>query len=231
MIRLSRIFIAPLLLLIGAACAAQPAMPSQPVIQGMLVTIVGVSEVKPSTESALVCGVSNTSNTDFTYAWSVDQGTIKGEGNKATWLTPSAPGDYAVTVAVTDKQGKTTTVSRTFKVTTDPFNNETPDATIYLRFNLPEDKGPVQNPKKLKIWTPSEIECIVADRDYSELNFKWTSPGGKLLGEEIAEGKAHRVGWIAPGQAGLYKVTVTVTDTAGNSSTGEVNFDIYCCHE
>jgi hypothetical protein len=55
------------------------------------------------------------------------------------------------------------------------------------------------------------------------------APTGKLAANGLAEGKANRVGWISPGVAGDYKVLVTVTDKSGNSASGEVNFNVYCC--
>ena len=84
-----------------------------------------------------------------------------------------------------------------------------------------------------KAWTTvrvtetREIQCSVENQDLAELTFKWSSPVGKLAGNNLAEGKASRVGWIAPGTPGQYTVGVTVTDKNGRSVKSEVNFDVF----
>ena len=149
---------------------------------------------------------------------------------QVTWVTPDALGEYAITVRATDGKGGEATTTRSFKVVTNPYGNDQPDTTIYLKFTLPSTSM-VTESRHPRIWTTSEIQCAVQNRDDSELTYKWSSPVGKLNGNGIAEGKASRVGWIAPGVAGVYTVAVTVTDKAGNESKGEVSFDVFCCKE
>jgi hypothetical protein len=188
--------------------------------------IVGIHELKPSQESTLICASGD--DDTLVYSWSAEKGTIKGEGRQVTWVAPDTTGDYAITVKVTNTQGRATTFKKTFKVTDNPFNNDTPDATVYLTLTLPSTELVTQKGHP-KIWTFSEIECVVPGADESGLTYQWTAPTGKLAGNGLAEGRAKRVGWIAPGIAGPYKVSVTVTDKSGNKASGEVNFDVYCC--
>jgi hypothetical protein len=190
--------------------------------------IVGVHEWKPSQEGPLICASEDING--LSYSWSAENGTIKGEGKQITWTAPATPGDYAIVVKVTNMQGSQTTFKKTFKVTDNPFNNDTPDRTIYLKLSPPATSV-VSEKSHPKIWTTTEIECVVAGTDESGLTYQWTAPTGKLAGIGLADGKAKKVGWIAPGVAGPYKVSVTVTDKSGNKATGEVNFDVYCCKE
>ena len=194
-----------------------------------IVDIVGISEWKPMQESSLICAAEGDEST-YTYLWTASNGTIKGSGKEVTWTAPDAPGDYTVTVAVSNSRGEGETYTRSFKVTTNPYNNESPDQTIYLKFSLPS-ASIISESRHPRIWTTSEIECVVEGKDPAELTYQWAAPTGKLNGNGLAEGKASRVGWIAPGVAGLYKVTVKVTDKYGNTANGEVNFDVFCCKE
>jgi hypothetical protein len=190
--------------------------------------IVGIHEWKPSQEGTLICASEDIDG--LIYSWSADNGTIKGEGKQVTWVAPASTGNYTIAVKVTNERGGQTTFKKTFKVTDNPFNNDTPDRTIYLKLSLPATSV-VSEKSHPKIWTTTEIECVVAGANESELTYQWTAPTGKLAGNGLADGKAKKVGWIAPGVAGLYKVSVTVTDKTGNKSSGEVNMDVYCCKE
>ena len=223
-----------LITIIFASCAAAPAA-TQPVsatvvpIAAMkIVDIVAIHEWKPLQEAKLICAVENANDKILKFSWSSEQGTIEGEGMEVTWVAPETPGDYKVTVTVSNTKGEGTSFSKSFKVTSNPFNNDTPDSTIYLNLSLPSTVA-VEAKAHPKVWTTSEIECIVPGKDASELAFNWSAPTGKLAGNGLADGKASRVGWIAPGVAGDYKVSVTVSDKSGNVASGEVNFNVYCC--
>jgi hypothetical protein len=188
-----------------------------------------ISEIKPSTADNLTCVTSNDTAKDLTYTWTADEGTIQGNGRQVIWLAPEAPGDYTISVKVTSG-GQEASAKRTIKVTTNPFNNDQPDNIIYLKFKLPSSDTVTQS-RRLRIWTTAEIQCVVDGSNPADLTYTWTAPTGKMEGAGIPDGKASKIGWIVPGQAGLYKVTVLVTDKGGNSAHGEVDFDIYCCHE
>ena len=50
-----------------------------------------------------------------------------------------------------------------------------------------------------------------------------------IFANNLDEGKANRVGWLAPGSGGQYKITVLVQDKSGNQATGEVDMEVLCC--
>jgi hypothetical protein len=218
-----------------ACCAGAPASvtpankPPAASTAPKVIDIVGLSEWKPLQEGRLICAVDTDDDSTLKYSWSSEQGTITGSGKEVTWTAPDSTGDYKVTVAVSNPKGEGTTFSKSLKVTADPYNNDTPDSTIYLKLSLPSTVV-VTGAGHPRVWSTSEIECVVPGKDASELTYKWTAPTGKLSGNGLAEGKSNRVGWIAPGVAGDYKVSVVVTDKQGNSAGGEVNFNVYCCH-
>jgi hypothetical protein len=193
-----------------------------------IVDIVGITEWKPSQESSLICACEDEEG--VSYLWSAEKGAIKGEGKQVSWTAPEAMGDYVITVKVKNAQGAETTFKKTLKVTDNPYNNNTPDTTIYLKLS-PPSTAVVSAQSHPRIWTTSEIECVVEGADESGLTYQWTAPTGKLMAPGLADGKAKRVGWISPGVAGIFKVSVKVTDKYGNQASGEVNFDVYCCKE
>ena len=223
-----------LITVISASCATAPATikpvntPSASNAAIKVIDIVGIHEWKPLQEATLICAVEDTNDNTLKYSWSAEQGTINGEGKEVIWTAPETPGDYKVTVDISNIKGEGVSFSKSFKVTNNPYNNDTPDSTIYLNLSLPSTV-PVEAKAHPRIWTTSEIECIVPGKDASELTFHWSAPTGKLAGNGLADGKASRVGWISPGVAGDYKVSVTVSDKSGNLASGEVNFNVYCC--
>jgi hypothetical protein len=228
------IVIATVIILYGACKPAAPVNRTSPVqLENrvpVIVSIIGIGEWKPSAEGNLTCDASDPDGDKLNYIWSAENGTIKGEGNQVIWVTPDTAGDYAITVRVTDGKGGEATSSKSFKVVTNPYGNDSPDTTIYLQFAMPSGSV-VQESRRVRTWTTSEIQCVVKDIDANELTYKWSSPVGKLNGNGIAGGKASRSGWTAPGVAGTYTVGVTVTDKAGNEAKGEVAFEALCCRD
>ena len=227
--------IAVLIAVIFTACAApapavkpRPTAPPPPAIPQIL-DIVGLREWNPSVESTLLCASKDPDGNPLTYSWSAEKGTIKGEGQKVTWVPPDTVGDYEITVKVSNGKGGEATLSKRFTVA-NPAPPE-PDKTIYLKLSIPS-QNVVNAEGRIRMWFTAEIQCDVEGRDPAELTYIWGANGGKLRGTGINEGKASRVGWIAPqGGQDKYKVTVLVTDKAGNQATGEVNFEVLCCSD
>ncbi|MGA9048852.1 MAG: PKD domain-containing protein [Dehalococcoidia bacterium] len=199
--------------------ASQPAA-GPPIIEG----IAGRSEWTTTSKGPLSCVATDPQGTKLTYSWSVDNGTLKGDGPQVTWTTPAAAGQYTVTVIVTNEAGAQATQSRTFQV--DPLFNLPQDNTVYLKFTFPSP-GPVTVSKRVPYDTVSEIQCTFSNADPNQLTIVWSAPVGKLSGDGIADGKASRVGWLPPGVPGQYTVNVQISDKAGHTATGSVNFDVY----
>jgi len=193
-------------------------------------TILGAREWKPSSEGNLTCTATDPDEDNLNYIWSAENGTIKGEGNQVVWVAPDSTGDYTVSVHVTDGKGGEATASNRFKVVTNPYGNDSPDMTIYLNVTVPSGSV-IQEFRRVRTWTTSEIQCNVQNIDAGEVTYRWSSPVGKLSGNGISDGKASRVGWVAPGVASKYTVDVTVTDKEGNESKGKVTFEVLCCRD
>lgn len=225
-----------LALLIFAACSsAAPAVKPKPSItttpytaQPEIMNIIGLPEWNPSKEGSLLCAATDPDGLPLNYSWTAEKGAIKGEGNKVTWVPPDATGEYEITVKVWNGQGGEATFSKKFKVVTPA--PEAPDKTMYLNLTLPSANTATAK-GRLRAFTTGEIQCIVEGRDASELTYTWGSNAGKLVAPGLEAGAASRVGWIAPGQSGNYKVAVIVEDKAGNRALGEVDIEVLCCRD
>jgi len=233
-----RALIAPLLILstiLSIACGpAQPPAPAgtaTPATKELTITdIVGKREWKPSEENTLICAAEDPRGGELAYTWSAEKGSIKGEGKTVSWTAPDTLGEYGITVKVVSSTGGDITFSKKFKVTDDPYHNNTPDKTIYLHLTLPS-ANLVSKSGRLRIFTTAEIQCVVDGVDPADLTYTWTAPAGKMLGNNIASGKDSKIGWIAPGQGGFYTVNVLVTDKSGKQASGEVVFEALCCRD
>ncbi len=194
------------------------------------ITIVGKSELKPGEETTLICAATDATGSQLNYIWTTEGGTITGEGKTIVWKAPDTEGEYEVRVRVINGKGEEQTLSRKFKVTQDPYHNNTPDKTIYLNLTIPSTEV-VKRSSKIRILNTAEIQCIVTGADADSITYKWSAPAGKLFGESINLGKASKIGWIAPGQAESYTVSVEATDRDGRQARGEVVFEVFCCKE
>ena len=225
--------IALAVLLISGACTT-PAVqtPSKPVppavVQPMIRNIAGAVEYYPNEENVLICSCSDPDGGPLSYTWSAEKGTIKGEGQRVNWVPPDELGEYLITVKVTNEKGEEETFSKKFTVVAPPPPPE--DKTIYLKLTPPATNITAAT-GRVRSFFMSEIQCEVPDRDPSEFTYTWTTLGGKLMAEGLDEGKASRVGWLAPGAGGQYVVRVTVIDKAGNMAVGEVTYEVLCCRD
>ena len=200
-----------------------PAPPTNP--QPEITTILGIREWNPNVESSLFCAASDPDGNPLTYTWTAEKGIIKGEGQRVSWVPPGEIGEYEITVKVTNDNGGEASFSKRFAVVNPPLPPV--DKTIYLKLAPPSTNTTTASRQVNGLSTP-EIQCVVPG-DLSEYSYTWAANAGKLMANGLEEGKASRVGWIAPNQAGQYVVGVMVTDKAGNKAIGEVNFEVLCC--
>ena len=229
------IIAAILVAILFTACAApatkpKPVPPPPPGIsQPEILNILGVQKWNPGKENTLQCAARDPDGNRLTYIWTAENGTIKGDGEKVTWLPPDTIGDYEISVKVDNGKGGSASFSKRFTITT-PAPPE-PDKTIYLKLSIPsQNVASVEG--RIRSFFTAEIQCDVEGRDPAELTYIWSAEGGKLVGIGIDEGKASRVGWIAPqGGQDRHKVFVLVADKAGNQAAGEVNFEVLCCRD
>lgn len=215
----------------GISCAAPAPAPQAnrpPVIQ----QIIGSSEWSPQTEGQLTCIALDEDGDLLEYKWVADNGTITGNGATATWTSPATMGKYNVTVTVSDDKGGQATAVQEVKVVINADGSASADAPVVLKMSLPS-REVVTGAKRMRIWTASAVECIVAGAEAQDLRFKWSAASGKLQAVTgiLNDGTASKVNWIAPGVGGDFKVDVIVTDGSGNEAKGTVNFEVFCCSE
>jgi len=66
----------------------------------------------------------------------------------------------------------------------------------------------------------SQIVCDASDPDGDELSYKWSAGGGSITGTGAV------VNWVAPGEAGIYDITVVVADGQGGEETGSIALSV-----
>ena len=197
--------------------------PKPPVIKDIL----GPQAAAISEETLFTCWAIDPDGRKLTYEWSAEEGTVRSESRReAYWKTPDKPGTYSISVKVTNDAGLSDNMTKKFSVEEVPATHKYEDTTIYLKLQMPGTEA-VKISTRCPVTTVVEIQCTVEGRDPSQLNFKWDAPIGKLAGNGLEEGKASRIGWLAPGTPGQYTVGVTVTDQAGNTATGEVSLEVF----
>jgi hypothetical protein len=154
--------------------------------------------VVPRGTCQITCNATDADDDELTYGWSAHDGTISGEGATVTWTAPSAVGSYNITVIVTDGRGDA--------------------ATDYLTITVRTNRAPtISSLTADAYWTlPSgslNLTCVASDPDGDELSYEWSSSGGDVSGTgAVAK-------WIAPEEAGIYDITVVVSDDYGRSDT------------
>jgi hypothetical protein len=157
--------------------------------------------VLPSGSCQIVCNVTDRDGDELSYNWSASGGGITGEGAMVIWSAPLSEGSYDVTVTVTDGRG----------------GEVTRQITITVRANRPPTIASLVADAD---WTtPSgsiNVTCDASDPDGDELNYKWSTDGGDILGTGAV------VNWAAPQEVGIYHITVVAKDGHGREDTKSV---------
>lgn len=206
----------------------KPVSPPPPGIsQPEIMNIIGSPEWNPGKENTLLCAARDPDGNPLTYVWTAEKGVIKGDGQKVTWLPPDTIGEYEISVKVDNGKGAGASFSKKFKVVVAV---EEPDKTIYLKLTVPSNNV-VSVDSRIRAFFTTEIQCEVTGADAANLTYIWGATGGKLMADGLEEGKASRVGWLAPGQGGPNKIAVIVQDKQGNKAAGEVNVEVLCCRD
>jgi hypothetical protein len=68
------------------------------------------------------------------------------------------------------------------------------------------------NPSSIVTGDISRITCAASDPDGDQLSYNWSATGGSITGT------AEIVNWTAPGTAGTYSISATVTDGRGGTA-------------
>ena len=173
------------------------------------------------------CTASDPDGDELSYSWSTDSGHISGEGSTASWTAPDEPGDYILTVQVTDgRDGEATSqLIISVEAPNDPPTIESLIVTaehIYLEettagFTTQDVVYKALNGREYK------IECVASDPDGDKLTFEWLADGGEWHGEgAIAT-------WHSPPEKGEVTLIVKVSDGRGDLAIESVVFVVTTC--
>ncbi len=195
-----------------------------PVIEQMA----GATSWSPLSEGQFTTHAKDLDGDKLTYTWLADNGTLKTDGNTATWISPASMGKYNITVVVSDGNNHDVRLTKEVTVFINADGSQTPDAPIILKMSLPATDV-ATGAKRIRIWTAAPVECIVEGANPRDLKFTWTASNGKIQGKGLNEGTAGKVTWIAPGIAGDFTLDVLISDNNGNQAKGTVNFKVFCC--
>jgi len=206
-------------------------IPSTPVVKQnnapVIEKITYAKDVFSNMEAELVCLASDIDGDNLTYSWKADAGSITEDGKSALWMPPGKMGTYPVTLTVTDGRGGEAKETINIRVVTNADGSATP--TIEIKLKLGDTQPVVIDKQRARIWTTTSIVCIVENSEGKQLTYTWSADVGKITGKGVMEGKADRIGWIAPSVQSDSTVTVVVKDNAGNEATGNVNIHVFCC--
>ena len=156
----------------------------------------------------LTVTASDSENDPLSYTWDATGGTISGTGTQVSWQSPGAPGNYTVSIEVSDGINL---VSKSVIINVSEPGNNPPVV------DLSADKTEVN---------PGEIVNLISsasDPDGDILSYKWTSTGGSIAGTGSS------AIWTAPGFCGVYTVTVEVSDGRGGGSAASWEIGVVGC--
>lgn len=66
----------------------------------------------------------------------------------------------------------------------------------------------------------TEIACTASSPGRRELRYEWSASGGEI------QGTGANVTWMAPDSAGIYSVTITVSDSRGGEDSSELDIHV-----
>ena len=148
----------------------------------------------PSEVIYIECNATGVDGGNLSYNWSASGGAIhvRRSGEAAGWTAPDEPGNYTITVNVTDEEGNWAVRSVTIRVRL----NHPPIITI-LKFC---DDWIVPSGK-------CQLECLAEDLDSDDiLTYEWETEGGNI------SDSGSSVTWTAPEELGIYNISVVVGD-------------------
>jgi hypothetical protein len=161
--------------------------------------------VLPSGSCQIVCNATDGDGDELTYYWSASAGAISGEGATVTWIAPDSVGSYNVTVTAIDGRG----------------GEAMKQVSIEVRANTsPSINSLVADAEWALLSGTLQVMCTASDPDGDELSYEWTAAGGDISGMGAV------VNWTAPGEVGIYNITVVVRDGHGGSYTNSLAISV-----
>ncbi|MDD5590686.1 MAG: Ig-like domain-containing protein [Dehalococcoidales bacterium] len=171
-----------------------------PVIEDL---IAAVHSVRSGEEIAIECIASDPDGDELSYQWIPNGGTISGDGSSVIWTAPDSPGNYSVTVDVSD-------------------GRDAVSASEPLELEVLPNQPPVINKLKaektiLLIGKSTVIRCEASDPEGDEITYEWSADGGEFSGD------GEEVNWTAAGGCGdQVTIIVTVEDGYGGEASAEI---------
>jgi hypothetical protein len=208
-------------LLISNGCAAANQTP--------IISALTASEewVEAGSTCQVECTASDPDGDELSYSWSTDSGHISGEGSAVSWTAPEVPGNYIITVAITDGRGSEAT--RQLSVNVAAVNHPPIIESLivtaehgYLEV-ISVEFSTEKSGYKILEGTDYKIECVASDPDGDELFFEWSADEGTISGDNAL------ITWTAPLGKGERNVTITVSDGMGGTATESIVFAAVTC--
>jgi hypothetical protein len=211
-----------------SACAQPPAEVTRPNRVPLIEKINYTPDTMASSEAQIECLAKDADGDNLTYKWEAEAGKITGTGQNVWWMPPGKMGTYPITLVVSDGKGGAVTENISIRVVTNADGTATPEVELNVKLGTAEPV--IVDKQRSRIWMTTDIFCIaegaVAGND---LTYTWSATGGELQGKGLAEGKADKIRWKAPGVRGDFTVSVTVKDSLGKEAKGQVNINVFCC--
>jgi hypothetical protein len=148
----------------------------------------------------VVCEASDDDGDPLTYAWSVSQGDIYGEGATIEWGSPAEEGLYQLSVTVDDGRGGSAEFSASLRVKTN-YAPQVSSLSASSDWIIPG--------------ASTYVACTAADADGDDIAYEWVTTGGETFGQ------GRSIVWVAPSEPGSYWITVFARDAyAGEARRG-----------
>ena len=165
----------------------------------------------------------NTGDT-LTYTWSSSAGTFSSTSTTSTvWTAPSTPGLYTINIEVMDQKMGKTTASLTIDVQSYHSRGK---AQIQISFNtwptvtkVWADKG------RINVNEATGVHVTATDNDNNSLSYSWASDCGGTFSSTTSTDPNFTAPSTLP-TSGKCKLTVTVSDGNGGTTTGDVTIQI-----
>ena len=215
-------------LTLQSACTQPPPVVEQPNQAPVIENINYAKDAFGNADMQIECIAKDADSDNLTYEWKAEAGQILGRGPNVVWIPPGKMGTYPITLVVSDSKGGVATDNISIRVVTNADGTATP--TVEVKLKLGDTETVIVDKQRARIWMTTDIICIVEDFGAGEdLTYAWSATAGKMQGEGLAEGKANRIRWTAPGVRSDVTVNVTVKGSEGKEAKGQVNINVFCC--
>jgi len=209
------------------SCAPPPPQVKQPNQAPVIENINYAKDTMSNSEVQIECITKDGDSDNLTYQWTAEAGKITGNGQYVLWTPPGKMGTYAIMLIVDDGKGGVATENISIRVVTNADGTATP--MVELKLKLGDAEPVIVDKQRARVWMTTDILCIVDNASGNDLTYTWSATDGKLQGKGLEEGKANKIRWTAPGVKSDVTVSVTVKDSQGKETKGQVNLNVFCC--